>query len=157
VRPSVWTKGPSLAQRRTSLLYIAHLREMAGRSAPTLPPLNNHTPTPHPNPLAPASPPHPRVPLTRLVRPYHTINVPPRLPCPPHARHSLVLQHIMEGAAAVETAAAANGKACCHAAKGPGYATPLEAMEKGPREKLVYVTCVYNGACFLCLTMPVGL
>ncbi|KAL5668970.1 hypothetical protein ACJX0J_021191, partial [Zea mays] len=35
--------------------------------------------------------------------------------------------------------------ACCHAAKGPGYATPLEAMEKGPREKLVYVTCVYNG------------
>ncbi|PWZ10921.1 Selenium-binding protein 2 [Zea mays] len=118
---------------------------MAGRSAPTLPPLNNHTPTPHPNPLAPASPPHPRVPLTRLVRPYHTINVPPRLPCPPHARHSLVLQHIMEGAAAVETAAAANGKACCHAAKGPGYATPLEAMEKGPREKLVYVTCVYNG------------
>jgi methanethiol oxidase len=66
----------------------------------------------------------------------------------------------MAGAAAVETAAAAaaaNGKACCHAAKGPGYATPLEAMEKGPREKLVYVTCVYNGACFLCLTMPVGL
>lgn len=55
----------------------------------------------------------------------------------------------MAGAAAV--AAAANGGACCHAAKGPGYATPLEAMEKGPREKLVYVTCVYNGACFLCL------
>ena len=88
MRPSVWTKGPSLAQRRTSLLYIAHLREMAGRSAPTLPPLNNHTPTPHPNPLAPASPPHPRVLLYRLVRPYRTINVPPRRPCPPHARHS---------------------------------------------------------------------
>jgi hypothetical protein len=88
VRPSVWTKGPSLAQRRTSLLYIAHLHEMAGRSAPTLPPLNNRTPTSHPNPLAPASPPHPRVPLPRLVHPYRTINVPPRRPCPPHARHS---------------------------------------------------------------------
>jgi len=54
-------------------------------------------------------------------------------------------------------AAAANGGACCHAAKGPGYATPLEAMEKGPREKLVYVTCVYNGACFLCRIMRIGL
>lgn len=41
--------------------------------------------------------------------------------------------------------AATNGGSCCHAAKGPGYATPLEAMEKGPREKLIYVTCVYNG------------
>jgi hypothetical protein len=59
-----------------------------GDPHPTLPPLNNRTPTPHPNPLAPASPPHPRVPLPRLVRPYRTINMPPRRPCPPHARHS---------------------------------------------------------------------
>uniref|UniRef100_K3XJS9 Methanethiol oxidase n=1 Tax=Setaria italica TaxID=4555 RepID=K3XJS9_SETIT len=54
----------------------------------------------------------------------------------------------MAGAAAVDVPApaATNGGACCHAgAKGPGYATPLEAMEKGPREKLIYVTCVYNG------------
>lgn len=52
-------------------------------------------------------------------------------------------------------APAANGGACCHAAaKGPGYATPLEAMEKGPREKLIYVTCVYNGACFALLSLP---
>ncbi|RLN21830.1 selenium-binding protein 1-like [Panicum miliaceum] len=53
----------------------------------------------------------------------------------------------MAGATAVDVPepAAANGGACCHAAKGPGYATPLEAMEKGPREKLIYVTCVYNG------------
>lgn len=27
---------------------------------------------------------------------------------------------------------------------GPGYATPLEAM-KGPREKLLYVPCIYRG------------
>ena len=33
---------------------------------------------------------------------------------------------------------------CC---KGPGYASPLEAM-KGPREALIYVTCVYNGYFF---------
>ncbi len=26
---------------------------------------------------------------------------------------------------------------------GPGYATPLEAM-KGPREKIVYLPCIYN-------------
>ncbi|WVZ67697.1 hypothetical protein U9M48_016741 [Paspalum notatum var. saurae] len=45
----------------------------------------------------------------------------------------------------VPAPAATNGGACCHDAKGPGYATPLEAMEKGPREKLIYVTCVYNG------------
>ncbi|PIN14813.1 Selenium-binding protein [Handroanthus impetiginosus] len=31
---------------------------------------------------------------------------------------------------------------CCK--KGPGYATPLEAMS-GPRETLIYVTCVYTG------------
>jgi hypothetical protein len=47
----------------------------------------------------------------------------------------------------------ANGGTCCHATKGLGYATSLEAMEKGPREKLVYITCVYNGARFLCLIM----
>ena len=29
---------------------------------------------------------------------------------------------------------------CCHAAKGSGYAMPLEALEKGPKEKLIYVT-----------------
>ena len=29
---------------------------------------------------------------------------------------------------------------CC---SGPGYATPLEAM-KGPREKLVYLPCIYT-------------
>jgi selenium-binding protein 1 len=29
---------------------------------------------------------------------------------------------------------------CCN---GPGYATPLDAM-KGPREKIVYVPCIYN-------------
>lgn len=33
---------------------------------------------------------------------------------------------------------------CCHGAKGPGYATPLLAMA-GPRESLLYVTCVYSG------------
>ena len=30
-------------------------------------------------------------------------------------------------------------KTCCH---GPGYPSPLEAMRSGPREKLIYVTCV---------------
>lgn len=35
------------------------------------------------------------------------------------------------------------GNICCHG-KGPGYATPLEAMA-GPREALLYVTCVYTG------------
>ncbi|KAG9446038.1 hypothetical protein H6P81_012166 [Aristolochia fimbriata] len=34
-------------------------------------------------------------------------------------------------------------KSCCHGT-GPGYASPIEAMS-GPREKLIYVTCVYNG------------
>ena len=29
---------------------------------------------------------------------------------------------------------------CCHAAKGSGYVTPFEALEKGPKEKLIYVT-----------------
>ena len=47
--------------------------------------------------------------------------------------------------AAVEVAAANGGGAGCCAAKGPGYAMPREAMEKGPREGLLYVTCVYNG------------
>lgn len=64
----------------------------------------------------------------------------------------------MAGAAAVDVPApaATNGGACCHAgAKGPGYATPLEAMEKGPREKLIYVTCVYNGELASCIT-PYG-
>ncbi|XP_010905138.1 selenium-binding protein 1 [Elaeis guineensis] len=37
----------------------------------------------------------------------------------------------------------AESKGCC-ADKGPGYASPLEAMS-GPRETLLYVTCVYHG------------
>ncbi|KAK6266091.1 hypothetical protein QUC31_016928 [Theobroma cacao] len=37
---------------------------------------------------------------------------------------------------------AGNGTGCCKT--GPGYATPLEAMS-GPREALIYVTCVYTG------------
>ena len=27
---------------------------------------------------------------------------------------------------------------------GPGYSTPLDAM-KGPKEKLLYIPCIYNG------------
>ncbi|CEL96651.1 unnamed protein product [Vitrella brassicaformis CCMP3155] len=36
----------------------------------------------------------------------------------------------------------ANGttNGCCHG--GPGYASPLEAMRQGPRESIVYVTCI---------------
>ena len=26
--------------------------------------------------------------------------------------------------------------------KGPGYATPLEAMKKGPREEIIYMPCI---------------
>ncbi|KAI4370439.1 hypothetical protein MLD38_018793 [Melastoma candidum] len=37
----------------------------------------------------------------------------------------------------------AGGGRCC--GKGPGYATPLDAMRSGPRETLLYVTCVYSG------------
>jgi selenium-binding protein 1 len=48
-------------------------------------------------------------------------------------------------AATPAPAKANGGGAGCCAAKGPGYATPREAMEKGPREGLLYVTCVYNG------------
>lgn len=33
----------------------------------------------------------------------------------------------------------AEATSCC---KGPGYATPLEAMKKGPREKIVYLPCI---------------
>ncbi|KAK1294705.1 Selenium-binding protein 1 [Acorus calamus] len=36
------------------------------------------------------------------------------------------------------------GNGCCAHKNGPGYATPIEAMS-GPRESLIYVTCVYNG------------
>ena len=32
----------------------------------------------------------------------------------------------------------------CNDCSGPGYATPLDAM-KGPREKLLYVPCIYTG------------
>lgn len=35
------------------------------------------------------------------------------------------------------------GNGCCNK-KGPGYATPLEAMS-GPKETLIYVTCIYTG------------
>ena len=41
----------------------------------------------------------------------------------------------------------AHGHGCCK--KGPGYASPLEAMS-GPRESLIYVTCVYAGNCCCC-------
>ncbi|EYU32716.1 hypothetical protein ABFS82_14G038900 [Erythranthe guttata] len=50
------------------------------------------------------------------------------------ATDMVVLQH-----ADVENG---NGNGCCK--KGPGYATPLAAMS-GPRETLIYVTCVYTG------------
>jgi selenium-binding protein 1 len=30
-------------------------------------------------------------------------------------------------------------KSCCH---GPGYASPLDALRDGPRERLLYVTCI---------------
>lgn len=36
---------------------------------------------------------------------------------------------------------------CCGGGEGkggPGYASPLEAMS-GPRESLIYVTCIYSG------------
>lgn len=33
---------------------------------------------------------------------------------------------------------------CCSDGTGPGYSSPIEAMS-GPREELLYVTCVYNG------------
>ncbi|RZS11481.1 hypothetical protein BHM03_00042827 [Ensete ventricosum] len=46
-------------------------------------------------------------------------------------------------AGAAEVVQVAEAKACC-AHTGPGYASPLEAMA-GPREALIYVTCVYNG------------
>lgn len=46
-------------------------------------------------------------------------------------------------AGAAEVVQAAEAKACC-AHTGPGYASPIEAMA-GPREALIYVTCVYNG------------
>ncbi|KAI0530725.1 hypothetical protein KFK09_000273 [Dendrobium nobile] len=53
----------------------------------------------------------------------------------------------MAGAVEPDKAVAAEGegKTCCaQEVKGPGYASPLDAM-KGPREALIYVTCVYNG------------
>ena len=42
-----------------------------------------------------------------------------------------------------------NCTCCCYVGAcgscGPGYATPLEAMTKGPREKLLYIPCIYRG------------
>ncbi|EPS74021.1 hypothetical protein M569_00721, partial [Genlisea aurea] len=42
-----------------------------------------------------------------------------------------------------EMATAESG--CCRNSGGPGYASPLDAMS-GPRETLIYVTCVYTGS-----------
>lgn len=42
-----------------------------------------------------------------------------------------------------------NENGCCKGG-GPGYATPIEAMS-GPRERLIYVTCVYSGKSYLLL------
>ncbi|KAI5002940.1 hypothetical protein ZWY2020_027590 [Hordeum vulgare] len=69
---------------------------------------------------------------------------------PPGVRSGVLRSHMAAAVAeaAVPAPAKANGAgagAGCCAAKGPGYATPREAMEKGPREGLLYVTCVYNG------------
>nr|XP_043634106.1 selenium-binding protein 1-like [Erigeron canadensis] len=44
--------------------------------------------------------------------------------------------------ASIDVANNNNNKSCCK--NGPGYATPLDAMA-GPRETLIYVTCVYTG------------
>ena len=41
----------------------------------------------------------------------------------------------------------ATGNECCKSV-GPGYGTPLDAMA-GPKEALIYVTCVYTGNCLL--------
>lgn len=47
---------------------------------------------------------------------------------------------------AVTAAESGERNTCCtNIKKGPGYSSPLEAM-KGPREALIYVTCVYNGS-----------
>ncbi|KAG6525446.1 hypothetical protein ZIOFF_015402 [Zingiber officinale] len=49
----------------------------------------------------------------------------------------------MAGAVEVEQVAVAKAS-CCGVLTGPGYASPLDAMA-GPREALIYVTCIYNG------------
>lgn len=51
-------------------------------------------------------------------------------------------------AVVLEHAKVENG--CCKKGKGPGYATPLEAMA-GPKEALIYVTCIYTGNFFFTL------
>ena len=38
---------------------------------------------------------------------------------------------------------------------GPGYASPLEAMSSGPREKLIYVTCIYSGTTYYSKLTPI--
>lgn len=48
----------------------------------------------------------------------------------------------------VEHATVAENNACCKN-KGPGYGSPLQAMA-GPREKLLYVTCIYTGKIPIC-------
>ncbi|KAF5185141.1 Selenium-binding protein [Thalictrum thalictroides] len=45
---------------------------------------------------------------------------------------------------AVEYASVGGGSCSCCKKKGPGYATPLEAMS-GPKEAILYTTCVYSG------------
>lgn len=42
---------------------------------------------------------------------------------------------------------------CADCCTGPGYATPLDAMA-GPREALIYVTCVYSGNSYVYLYSP---
>ncbi|KAJ4723085.1 Selenium-binding protein [Melia azedarach] len=44
--------------------------------------------------------------------------------------------------AVTQSGSVINGHGCCK--KGSGYASPLEAMS-GPKEKLLYVTCLYTG------------
>jgi len=34
---------------------------------------------------------------------------------------------------------------CSDCSAGPGYPTPLDAMKRGPREKLLYIPCIYTG------------
>jgi selenium-binding protein 1 len=41
-----------------------------------------------------------------------------------------------------EAAPAPATKHACCGGTGPGYATPLDAMTKGPRERLIFVPCI---------------
>jgi len=47
---------------------------------------------------------------------------------------------------AVEGVRGGGGGSCCHGGSGgPGWATPLDAMHKSPRETLLYVPAIYAG------------